>query len=390
MNFLLEFLIDFLILVVSLVVPSVAIFYAVLGMANRGFLWIKVDEGWYKLVMRLGRYHKTLGPGLHWLGWPGVYTLYSRKMVFKKCVIKDDGDVTVEDHNDLNISSFKSTTYPYGIPFKDEEDSHGLHLTGLIAMHGRMVDPCKSFFVASDWFMTMVTLSLAALRQVLTKVSWEEITGQNVPKGTVPKVFGQLLWEAMNAPREGGKLSVIQELRDTYGFEAESVELPSINPPPGWRETTLAPYKAQKEREAAIDQAKTSAIMFDDTNLALKAWLKEHKNATQDQIKEKQRELRDRALAKTSGYQQVDVRGLENASTAVIGGGGNAMFGIGDRGGRKDRQNNDRGGDNRGGKNNRGDGGDNDGDILDRDPTTLSPEDLEKYESAFRTRKKRF
>ncbi len=251
-------------------------------------------------------------------------------------MVKDDGDVTVEDHDDSNITSFKSTRYPYAIPFKDEEDSHGLPLTGVIATHARMADPSKAFFVASDWYVTTITLVISALRQVFTEVSWEQITGQNVPAGSAVKVFGQRLWEAMNAPRESGKPSVIVELRDTYGIEVESVELASIDPPPGWRDTTLAPYKAQKEKEAAVHEAAASATRLDDTNQALEAWKKAHPGASPEQITKKQDELAKRAYLKAGG-QNLEVHGLENATTAVVGGGGGGagilVGGQGKRGG---------------------------------------------------------
>lgn len=331
------------------VILAVAAFYAALGMAKYDFFWTKVEEGWYKVVMHFGQYRKTLGPGLHWLGLPGVDMVYSRKMEFKKCVIKNGGGITVKDHDDPNITSFKSTTYPYAIPFENVEDSHGLPLTGVVATHARMTDPFKAFFKASDWYLTMVNLTIPALRQALTEVSWEEITGQNVQKGTVVKKFGQLLWESMNAPREGGKPSVVSELRDAYGIEVESVELASIDPPPGWRDTTLDPYKSQKKKEAAAHEAEASAILFDDTNIALQKWISGQMaaghNPTQAQIDAKQAELRERALAKTPGYQQIQVKGLENATTAVVGGGPGAgvFVGGGQQGGRrKNRGGNDR------------------------------------------------
>lgn len=309
---------------------TIAGYYTVVGLSYLNILWTRVEEGWRKIVLHNGKYNRSLSPGRRWLGFPGVDTLYSRKMRFLEGVIKEDGTVTVKAHKDENVTSFKTTRFPYALPYKDEEDSHGLPLSGVVVVNSRMVDDSKMFFVASDWYATIVFLVLSCLRDIITMVSYEEITGQNPdPKATAnaaKKAIAQLLWEKMNAPREGGKLSVIAELLQTYGQEVDSVELASIDPPEGWRATTLAPYKAQKEKEAAIYQAETSAILFDDTNQALNVWLEGQKAAghtpTQAQIDAKQEELRQRALAKTPGYQQVHIKGLERATTAVVGGGG--------------------------------------------------------------------
>ena len=339
------FILVFLAALVVLGGIAVGVFYVVLGMANSNFLFTKVEEGWYKVVMKLGKYHKTLEPGLHWLGWPGVSTLYSRKMSFKKCKLEDSGAFKVDPHDDPNVSSFKSTVYPYAIPFENEEDSHGLPLTGVAVLHGRMTDLRKAFFVASDWYLTMISLSTPVLQWVITTVSFEKITGQATEeadaRAIAKKTFGQRLWEAMNAPREGGLPSVVSELKDKYGFEVSRVELASIDPPEGWREKTLAPYAAMKEREAAVHKAGASASLLDDTNQALKTWLKTHRNATQAQINAKQEELRQRALARDNNFKEVrnrtDVTGLENAMYASIDGGRSGGVGVftgGDRGGK--------------------------------------------------------
>lgn len=353
-------------------------------LAKNDLFFTIVEQGWCKIVLTWGKYSRKIGPGLRWIGIPGINTLYKRKMEFLKGVLKEDGTVMVEAHKDENIKSFKTTKYPYALPFKDEEDSHGLPLSGAVVINGRMTDSYKMFFDASDWYTTVVFLVLPCLRDIITMISYEEITGQNPDPAAVvnavkkaKKAIARLLWEKMNDPREDGKLSVIAELLQIYGMEVNSVELASIDPPEGWRATTLAPYKAQKEREAAEEQAKTSAIMFSDTRQEETAWRAANPNATPEQIKDKQRELRDRALAKTPGYQQVDIRGLENATTAVVGGGSGAGVIVG--GGQGDRK----------GSRNKGGGNNPDDAILRQNPAKLGPEDLSKYKATLRRRDER-
>jgi len=139
-------------------------------------------------------------------------------------------------------------------------------------------------------------------------------------------------------------------LLNQYGIRVKSVQLRNIDPPEDWRATTLAPYKAQRERDAAKYQTEASAILFDDTNQALTTWLKGQRatkhNPTQAQIEAKQDELRQRALAKTPGNQLIiHVKGLENATTAMVGGGG-AGAGVllgGGKKGKRGKDNNGRG-----------------------------------------------
>ena len=296
-----------------------------LWLVESNIFWSSVEEGWCRIVLRWRGYEKIIEPGLHWIGIPGVYSLYSRKMTFLKGVIKEDGTVTVEAHKDENITSFKTTRYPYALPFKDEEDCRGLPLSGVLVVWGRMEDGYKMFFETSDWYATIVFLALARLRDAITGISYEEITGQyddsDAAKKAAKKAITQLLWEKMNEPREEGKLSVVDELLQTYGIAVDSVELASIDPPPEWRATTLAPYKARKEREAAEEQAKTSATLFDDTNQALEAWKKTHPKASPAQITEKQHELARRAYLKAGGQYQ-EIHGLEGANVVGFGGGG--------------------------------------------------------------------
>lgn len=120
------------------------------------------------------------------------------------------------------------------------------------------------------------------------------------------------------------------------------VRIDIVKPDEEMRKAMASPVISAYDAEAAKQQAKVSAALFDDTNQAFKAWLKDQQEAvkakkrgaiTRAEITAKQRELRDRALAKTPGYQQIDVRGLENAGTAVVGGGGGAGILVGNSGG---------------------------------------------------------
>ncbi len=247
-----------------------------------------------------------------------------------------DGTPKAEPHPRENekdggiVGSFKTTRYPYALPFKDEEDSRALPLSGVLAVFGVIEDYRAAFFDADDWYAEMNTRILACFRDLIAEISYDDdIVGRDTKREQALKTISVRLWEELNSEQNGNP-SILDELYVAAGIWVESVVLRSIDPPEGYRATTLAPYMAQRAKEAAKYQAETSAVLFNDTNLALKKWLASHKNATQSQIEAKQNELRQRALAKTNGYQQIDVKGLENATTAVVGGGGaGVMVGAG-------------------------------------------------------------
>ena len=326
---------------VVFVLPGLVLlgYYIFLKMVKANLFWTRVESGWCRIVQTWGKYSRTLGPGLHLIGIPGIHTLYSRTMTFLKSATNEKGEAIAEPHNDKDISSFKTTRYPYALPFKDEEDSHGLHLSGILAVFAIIEDYEKAFFVVSDWYAEMNTRILKIYRDFLATIGYDDdIVGRDLEEERKKDTVSQRLWEALNF-RPNGRPSVVEELLTIAGIRVRSVELVSIDPPEGWRDTTLAPYKAEREKEAAKHQAEASAILFDDTNQALRAWIDGQKAAgyepTQAQIREKQEELRQRALAKTAGYQQVHIKGLENASTAVVGGGAGAgiLVGGGQQGG---------------------------------------------------------
>lgn len=299
--------------------------YIRLWLAKKNILWTIIEQGWCKIVLMQGEYCLTLGPGLRWMGLPGICALYKRKMVFFKSTTDASGNPIAEPHDDKDVSSFKTTEYAYAFPFKDEEDSHGLPLSGILAVLAIIMDYEKAFFKVSDWYSFMNTKIMSYYRDVLVRVSYDDdIVGRNTKEEQAKQTIGELLWEALNR-KVNGKQSVLEEIFNVCGIRINSVELRSVDPPAEWRATTLAPYKALREKEAAVHQAAASATLFDDTNQALEAWLRSQRAAgndpTKSQIEAKQDELRQRALAKTPGYQQIHIKGLEGASTAVVGGG---------------------------------------------------------------------
>lgn len=325
----------FLVVLLSLGTAVLLGYYAFLEMVANDIIWTRVESGWRKIIMRWGKHHREVGPGLHLIGIPGMHTLFSKTLKFFKAVKLPDGSYIAEPNEEKDTVAFKDygVVYTYSVPFLDDEDSRGLPLRGSISVHGSATSYEKLFFVYSTSFAEVNARIERVWRDdVLPEISWADIVGDN-PDGEAKKkartAITKMLWAELSKKGDDGK-SVVEKLDEEVGFKLHEVNLVAIDPPVGWREITLAAYKAQKEKEAAIQQAAASAASFDDTNQALEKWLVSQRTAeeaghrgpvTKEEIAAKARELRDRALAKTSGYQQVDIRGLESASTAVVGGG---------------------------------------------------------------------
>lgn len=251
------------VILAALLVP-VGLYFLVMFLAKRNIFFTIVEQGWRRIVLRFGKYHKTLRPGFRWIGIPLRDRLYVRKMEFLKAVTKQDGTVLAEVHRDAEISSFKATWYPYALPFKDEEDSRGLNLSGIAVVMSRMKNFRKALFVTSDWYATENMLIMPHLRDAITDVSYAEIIGSNVDdpsaEDRVKKAISKLLWESINAPQEDGKPSVVDELEQLYGIVVRSIEVASIDPPENWRAITLEPYKASQEAKAANYRSDAAAI----------------------------------------------------------------------------------------------------------------------------------
>jgi len=245
-----DYALSFVIALLEAYATLLAGYYIIIGLARANILWTIVEQGWRRVILERGQYYRTIGPGLHWLGLPGINTLYKREMVFHKSVTDQDGKALAVPHKDKDIGSFKSTDYPYAFPFKDEEDSHGLPLSGIFAVIAVLQDLQKAFFVAGDWYSIMDTEIMPCFRKTLVQVSYDDdIVGRDTKQEQKRKTIDEHLWDALTQKENNG-LSIVEKLFKVYGIEVKSANLKSVDPPENWRATTLAPYKAQREAEA--------------------------------------------------------------------------------------------------------------------------------------------
>jgi regulator of protease activity HflC (stomatin/prohibitin superfamily) len=349
----------FVLLVVAGLVGLAMIFrlpihwYFAFLLARRDFIFTQVPEARFNLVMRFGSHRKTLlskeghkidpdgrivelSPGeevktllpggLRIIGWPGVDKLYKREMKFKKSLQDGTKDYDVIGEKDF----FAKVDYPYAVPFIECEDVNNIPITGHATLLSHIDHPYKSLFATANFYETMLGLVLPAVRECFRAYSFTQLKQQK--NQDLDMMLWQYLSDPQKNPQPGSNLSVIDELYSKYGVKVLAFRVVLLDLPPELREASQRKWQAEMDRDAAKVKAEASAALFDDTNQALKLWLAEQKTAgnkpTRAQIEAKQEELRQRALAKTPGYQQVHIKGLENATTAVVGGGGTGGTGI--------------------------------------------------------------
>jgi hypothetical protein len=190
---------------------------------------------------------------------------------------------------------------------------------------------------------------MAQVRIAVRKKPHDYFTGScNEGVSPVPPDFTEITNE-VNAALRGEKSPLLRA--GIFGTVVEDV-----NPGKGNLDVSIEAVEVEKSFRAKLQgvvtapmdvkiarhQAKASAALFDDTNQALKAYLEEQcaagNNPTKDEIKAKQAEFEARAKLKAPGYQELHIKGLENATTAVVGGGGGStgiLVGGGNPGGKK-------------------------------------------------------
>ncbi len=279
-------------------------YFVFLEMVKRDIIFTEVRSGWQKIVLYQGRYDRPLKPGWNFIGIPGAHQLEKRKLTFFKTVVSPDGSFVAEYHNDNHAYGYKTTPYPYALPFKDVEDANNLHLSGIIRFRGVVRDYEQALYGDGDFYATASSKLFSVFQEkVMPEISYakERASGGEDTKDSEEKarqLISQFLWETLSK-KVDDRPSILENLRNTAGFEILEIDIPALDPPEGWRQKTLDPFEAKLEKEAAKHRAEASAALFDDTNQALTLWKKQNPNAGSDEIKEKQRELRDRAELKS-------------------------------------------------------------------------------------------
>ena len=179
---------------------------------------------------------------------------------------------------------------------------------------------------------------MSQVRIQVRKRAHDYFTGRCDDKGAViePPDFTAITSDVNAALRDGKSPllraglfgTVVEDLNPGMGNLDVSIEAVEVDE--DFRKKLQGVVTAPMDVKIAEQQATASAALFNDTNQALNAWLRDQRAAgnepTKAEIAATQRDLHERALAKTPGWSQLHVKGLENATTAVVGGGGAGLM----------------------------------------------------------------
>jgi len=253
----------------------IAVLCAVLVLWYLASCFTSVQEGTVKIVVRFDGYVKTLlckqgykidengevvqlreneSPqypdflgGIRWVSLLkplGIDRILVRTMKFVKALSNGEFQSRTDEGTDFMLAGVH---YQYGLSFDSAEDSEKLPLSGKMTMTTMITNPYKAMFRVKDWFDALVSRVLPCVREYISEHSYDEIIGDRDVK------LDQDVFEALNQVGGNGEPSIISILKNEYGIVLVALETVNIDPPEGYRETTLAKWKAeqiaQKEAE---------------------------------------------------------------------------------------------------------------------------------------------
>lgn len=239
--------------------------------AQGNFFWTIVREGQAKIVLRMGRYEKTLlakeghkidrknnivpldlgdeesKTGLRWVGiWP-FWTVYTTTMKYVKALSQpQDGKLYVERNWPGVDFMLAKVAYQYALLFNSCEDKDKLPLSGQITMTARIVNPEKALFRVGNWYDALVSRILPRVRDYISAHTYGQIIGER-------QLDTEVLKSLQEDRVEGGR-TIIEVLIQDYGIELLALEMVNIDPPDGYREATLRQWTAKQKAKAEAEE----------------------------------------------------------------------------------------------------------------------------------------
>jgi len=252
-----------------------------------------VTEGTSKQVVRFGEYRKTLFVKK---GYkldenceliPDVsYKTFWQKLLGGACWVSwlkplgiDKIYNQIENFPDKNLNGTKinfiltGTQFQHGLEFIKMEDSNMLPLSGKITMTVMVTNPYKAVFLIKNWFDALVLRILPFVRQYISEHTYDQIINNHGVQ------LDADVLKMLNQAGPNGELSIISTLKEQYGINLIALETVNVDPPEGYRETTLAKYQAQQTAERDTQEtagrilksvAITSGLTVEELQIKLK------------------------------------------------------------------------------------------------------------------------
>ena len=214
---------------VMVILGIVAIFVIVL--AARGFTI--VPQAQTMVIERLGKYHKTLAPGINII-WP----IFDRPKRVEWRYVREasDGTKTIRTERVTRID-LRETVYDFPKQNVITKDNVVTEINALL--YFQVTDPMRAVY------------EIANLPDAIEKLT----------QTTLRNVIGELDLDQTLASRDtiNSKLrAILDEATDKWGVKVNRVELQDINPPQDIRDAMEKQMRAERDRRAVILQAEGS------------------------------------------------------------------------------------------------------------------------------------
>lgn len=160
---------------------------------------------------------------------------------FKWTGISPEGEIVEHPREWLDYIILKDDAYFFRVEKAEDMDKLPLDVDVLVT--ARIVNPYKALFVAENWLELTVHPLRAAIRNVVTTKTYEELI-------TSPEAIGAWIEEQLSIAGD-----IRQSLVNDYGVQIVRIQILDINPPDEYRETTLRKFEATMEKEAIETRA---------------------------------------------------------------------------------------------------------------------------------------
>lgn len=253
-----------------------------LYLAQFNLFWTTVTEGTAKVVLRMGKYDKTLlakkghivleekgargdegdivptvasdweyKSGLRWVGIPPFWYVYTTTMKYIKALPREnkDGNMYEEREHPNTDYIFAKVDYQYALLFDSAEDKDKLPLSGQITMTARVINPEKAFFRVGNWYNALVSRVLPRVREYISEHTYDAIIHD-------PDVqLDEAVLKALKTEKVDDKeRTIIQVLEQDYGMQLVALEMVDINPPDNYRDATLRKWNAEQNAAAEAEE----------------------------------------------------------------------------------------------------------------------------------------
>ena len=213
-------------------IATIAIIFVVIGFRI-------VQQSEVRVVERLGKYYRTLRPGINIL-WP----ILDKEIQTYARYVKEDvnGGVYVVSKLTRHID-LREQVYDFPKQSVITKDNVQTEINALL--YFQIVDPVKSIYEIANLPNAIEKLTQTTLRNVVGEMELDETLTSR---------------DTINAKLR----SVLDDATNKWGVKINRVELQDITPPPGVREAMESQMQAERSRRAAILNAegeKKAAIL---------------------------------------------------------------------------------------------------------------------------------